>query len=60
MKRLARLDTTAHFGGEAYSKEELVAEIGSAALALSGPVGWCFLGGAAVGAAALGVAGGMD
>ena len=32
MKRLARLDTTANFGGEAYSKEELVAEIGSAAL----------------------------
>lgn len=32
MNRLARLDTTAHFGGEAYSKEELVAEIGSAAL----------------------------
>ena len=32
MKRLARLDTTAHFGSEVYSKEELVAEIGSAAL----------------------------
>ena len=32
MKRLARLDTTANFGGEEYSKEELVAEIGSAAL----------------------------
>jgi antirestriction protein ArdC len=32
MKRLARLDGTAHFGGEEYSKEELVAEIGSAAL----------------------------
>lgn len=32
MKRLARLDTTANFGGDAYSKEELVAEIGSAAL----------------------------
>ena len=32
MKRLARLDSTAHFGGEAYSKEELVAEIGAAAL----------------------------
>lgn len=32
MKRLARLDVTAHFGGEEYSKEELVAEIGSAAL----------------------------
>ena len=32
MKRLARLDTTANFGGEEYSKEELVAEIGTAAL----------------------------
>ena len=32
MNRLARLESTAHFGGEAYSKEELVAEIGSAAL----------------------------
>ena len=32
MKRLARLDGTAHFGGEEYSKEELIAEIGSAAL----------------------------
>ena len=32
INRLARLDTTAHFGGEAYSKEELIAEIGSAAL----------------------------
>lgn len=32
MKRLARLDTTANFGGDAYSKEELVAEIGSATL----------------------------
>ena len=31
-KRLARLDSTANFGGEEYSKEELVAEIGSAAL----------------------------
>ena len=31
-KRLARLDTTANFGGESYSKEELIAEIGSAAL----------------------------
>ncbi len=31
-KRLARLDTTANFGSENYSKEELVAEIGSAAL----------------------------
>lgn len=31
-KRLKRLDTTANFGGEEYSKEELVAEIGSAAL----------------------------
>ena len=32
VKRLARLDATANFGGDAYSKEELVAEIGSAAL----------------------------
>ncbi|MBR6705244.1 MAG: hypothetical protein IKI84_01005 [Clostridia bacterium] len=32
MKRLARLDTTANFGSESYSKEELVAELGSAAL----------------------------
>ena len=32
MKRLARLDTTANFGSETYSKEELIAEIGSAAL----------------------------
>ncbi len=32
MKRLARLDGTAHFGSEDYSKEELTAEIGSAAL----------------------------
>ncbi len=32
MKRLARLDTMANFGSENYSKEELVAEIGSAAL----------------------------
>ena len=32
MKRLARLDTTANFGSEEYSKEELTAEIGSAAL----------------------------
>ena len=31
-KRLARLDTTANFGSEEYSKEELVAEIGSAFL----------------------------
>ncbi len=31
-KRLARLDTTANFGSEEYSKEELIAEIGSAAL----------------------------
>ena len=31
-KRLARLDTTVNFGGESYSKEELIAEIGSAAL----------------------------
>jgi antirestriction protein ArdC len=32
MNRLARLDSMAFFGSEAYSKEELVAEIGSAAL----------------------------
>ncbi len=32
MKRLNRLDATAHFGSEDYSKEELVAEIGSSAL----------------------------
>ncbi len=32
MKRLARLDTTANFGSENYSKEELVAENGSEAL----------------------------
>ena len=32
MKRLARLDSTANFGSKEYSKEELVAEIGSAAL----------------------------
>ena len=32
MKRLNRLEATAHFGGESYSKEELVAEIGSSAL----------------------------
>ena len=32
MKRLARLEAPAHFGGEEYSKEELIAEIGSAAL----------------------------
>lgn len=32
MKRLNRLDSTAFFGSEAYSKEELVAEIGAAAL----------------------------
>lgn len=31
-KRLERLDTTANFGSEEYSKEELIAEIGSAAL----------------------------
>ena len=31
-KRLNRLDATAFFGSDAYSKEELVAEIGSAAL----------------------------
>lgn len=30
--RLARLSTTAHFGSESYSKEELVAEIAAAAL----------------------------
>ena len=34
VKRLARIDTTANFGSENYSKEELVAEIGSAALVL--------------------------
>ena len=32
MKRLARLDSPANFGSESYSKEELIAEIGSAAL----------------------------
>ncbi|MBR3017058.1 MAG: DUF1738 domain-containing protein [Clostridia bacterium] len=32
MKRLARLDTTANFGSETYSKEELVAELGAAYL----------------------------
>jgi antirestriction protein ArdC len=32
MNRLARLEAPAHFGGEEYSKEELIAEIGSAAL----------------------------
>ena len=32
MKRLNRLDATAFFGSDAYSKEELIAEIGSAAL----------------------------
>ena len=32
MKRLNRLDATAFFGSDAYSKEELVAEIGAAAL----------------------------
>ena len=31
-KRLNRLDATAFFGSDAYSKEELIAEIGSAAL----------------------------
>lgn len=31
-KRLHRIATTAHFGSEEYSKEELVAEIGAAAL----------------------------
>ena len=32
MKRLNRLDATAHFGSEDYSKEELCAEIGASAL----------------------------
>ena len=32
MKRLNRLDATAFFGSDAYSKEELIAEIGAAAL----------------------------
>lgn len=32
MKRLARIDSPAAFGSESYSKEELIAEIGSAAL----------------------------
>ena len=32
MKRLNRLDATAFFGSEQYSKEELIAEIGAAAL----------------------------
>jgi len=32
MSRLNRLDKTAFFGGEAYSKEELIAEIGASAL----------------------------
>ncbi len=32
LKRLARLEAPAHFGGQEYSKEELIAEIGSAAL----------------------------
>ena len=32
MKRLNRLDATAHFGSEDYSKEELIAEIGASAL----------------------------
>ena len=31
-KRLARIDTTAHFGSEAYGMEELVAEISASAL----------------------------
>ena len=31
-KRLARIDSTANFGSESYSKEELVAELGSAFL----------------------------
>ena len=32
MKRLARLEAPAHFGSEDYSKEELIADIGSSAL----------------------------
>ena len=32
MNRLNRLDRTAFFGSEAYSKEELIAEIGAATL----------------------------
>ena len=32
INRLARIDNTAFYGSEAYSKEELIAEIGSAAL----------------------------
>lgn len=32
MKRLARIDSPANFGSESYSKEELIAELGSAAL----------------------------
>jgi len=32
MKRLARIDCPANFGSESYSKEELVAELGSASL----------------------------
>ena len=32
VSRLARLTETAHFGSDSYSKEELVAEIGAAAL----------------------------
>lgn len=32
VKRLARIDSTANFGSENYSKEELVAELGSASL----------------------------
>ena len=31
-KRLNRLDSTAYFGSEAYSKEELIAEIGASVL----------------------------
>ena len=31
-KRLARIDSTANFGSESYSKEELIAEIGASAL----------------------------
>ncbi len=34
--------------------------VGTLALAASGPVGWCVLGGAAVGAAALGIYAGVE
>jgi hypothetical protein len=34
--------------------------VGTAALVASGPVGWCILGGAAVGAAAMGTCGGLE